>query len=429
MVDRPRLHTVAVGLSWRSASADLRDRCYIPPESVLPVLERLQADGVEEIVLLSTCNRIEFWMAASDPDRAVDAATARWEELRSPGPGWRDALHVRFHEQAVSHVFRVTSSVDSLVLGETQIPSQVHLAWKTSREAGHCGWFLGRLVQAALAASKRVRASTRLGEGATSVAGAAVDLARKMVGEMARLSVAVVGAGEMAELAVTGFARAGARKFSYLNRTESNALRLRNIHPGRIEPLSRLSDVLAECDVLVSATAAPGFVVTRALVEQSMKQRRAPLFLLDIAAPRDIEPSCAEVPGVFVYGIDDLEHVVDRTRSSRGEEAGKAESILDEEARRFVEWVHELTIIPLLAQMREEVHATAREEVDRFLPRMMRAHGDSEQMRAELEDFAQALANKFLHHPTVGARHAAAEGREPEVAAALRDLFLQEFER
>jgi len=425
MADRTVLHTVAVGLSWRSASADLRDRCFIPPDDVPGILAGLQEDGVEEVVLLSTCNRVEFWMACSDPDRAVAAAMDRWEALRSPGAGWRDALLVRFHDQAVSHVFRVASSVDSLVLGETQIPSQVHLAWRTSREAGRCGWFLGRLVQAALAASKRVRTATRLGEGATSVASAAVDLARKMVGEMAHLSVAVVGAGEMAELAVTGFVRAGARNFVYLNRTEANASRLRNIHPGRLEPLPRLGDVLSECDVLVSATAAPGFVVARSLVEQAMKSRRSPLFLLDIAAQRDIEPSCSEIPGVFLYGIDDLEHVVDRTRRSRGDEAGKAEGILDEEALRFVEWVRELAVIPLLARLRDDVHSTAREEVDRFLPRLAKAQ-DQAQSRAVLEDFARALANKFLHQPTVGARHAAAEGRESEIAAALRDLFLQE---
>lgn len=428
MAERPVLHTVAVGLSWKSATADLRDRCYIAPEEIPGVLEHLQGDGVEEALLLSTCNRVEFWMACSDPDRAVAAAMARWEELRAPGPGWRDALLVRYHDQAVSHVFRVASSIDSLVLGETQIPSQVLHAWRTSREAGRCGWFLGRLVQAALAASKRVRSTTRLGAGATSVAGAAVDLARKMVGEMDRLSVAIVGAGGMAELAVTGFVRAGARNLVYLNRTEANASRLRNIHPGRVEPLSRLDDVLAECDVLVSATAAPGFVVTRPMVEKAMGKRRAPLFLLDIAAPRDVEPSCAGTRGVFLYGIDDLEQVVDRTRASRGEEAGKAESILDDEARRFEEWVRELSVIPLLARLREDVHATARDEVERFLPRLARAR-DAAQSRAVLEDFAQALANKFLHQPTVGARHAAAEGRESEIAAALRDLFLQEAGR
>lgn len=429
MVDRPVLHTVAVGFSWRTATPELRDRCYIPPEQIPSILSRIGVeDGVEEVLLLSTCNRVEFWMAASDPERAVAAAMDRWEEARSPGEGWRDSLNVRFHDQAVSHIFRVAASVDSLVLGETQIPSQVHSAWRVSHEAGRSGWFLGRLVQAALAASKRVRTATRMGQGATSVAGAAVDLARKMVGEMGRLNVAVLGAGEMAELAVTGFVRAGARDFVYVNRTEANASRLRNIHPGRLEPLSALERVLGGCDVLVSATSASGFVVERAVVERAMKGRRAPLFLLDIAAPRDIEPSCSEIPGVFLYGIDDLEQVVDRTRRSRGEEAGRAEAILGEEAGRFVEWVRSLAVVPLLSRLREDVHATAQGEVDRFLPRLARA-SDVEQSRAVLEEFARALANKFLHHPTVGARHAAAEGREPEIAAALRDLFLGEDER
>jgi len=425
MAERPRLHTVAVGLSWRSASAELRDRCYIPHDQILSLLERLRAGGIEEVVLLSTCNRVEFWMACSDPERSVELVISSWDDLLSPGTGWRDALHVHVHDAAAVHVFRVTSSVESLVLGETQIPSQVLVAWQLARDAGHCGWFLGRLVQAALSASKKVRARTHLGEGATSIAGAAVDLARKVVGQVDRLTIAVVGAGEMAELAVTGFVRAGAERFVYVNRTLANAERLARVRTGRVEDLERLEPVLAECDVLVSATAAPGFVVMREMVDRAMQRRRSPLFLLDIAAPRDIDPECARVPGVFLYGIDDLEQVVDRTRRSRGEEACLAEGILLEEAKHFTDWVRELAVIPLLSEIRESIHDTARHEVERFLPRLLRAQGTPE-AHSVLEDFAQALANKFLHQPTVGARRAAAEGRELEVASALRDLFLQD---
>lgn len=426
MVDRPLLHTAAVGLSWRSASAELRDRCYVPPDQIVPLLARLRETGIDEIVLLSTCNRVEFWMAVRDPEEAVARVVDAWESLREPGERWRETLHTHLHEDAVEHIFRVTSSVDSLVLGETQIPSQVLLAWETSRAEGHCGWFLGRLVQASLAASKKVRSRTHLGEGATSIASAAVDLARKVVGQVPRQTVAVVGAGEMAELAVTGFVRAGATKFVYANRTVANADRLQRVHHGRSEPLERLAEVIAECDVLVSATSAQGFVVTPALVERAMHKRRSPLFLLDIAAPRDIDPACARTGGVFLYGIDDLEEVVDRTRRSRGEEARQAEAILKDEAHRFTDWVRELAVIPLLSQVREGAHEMARQEVDRFLPRLARSQGTPE-AQAVLEDFAQALANKFLHQPTVGARRAAAEGRELEIAAALRDLFFQEF--
>ena len=425
MADRPPLHTVAVGISWHTAPAELRDRCFVPPERHREILDAVREDGVEEVLLVSTCNRVEFWMAASDPERAAACAIDRWEALCSPGAGWRRSLNTRFHDQAVQHVFRVASSVDSIVPGETQIPTQVLSAWRESRDAGCSGWFLGRLVQASLAASKRVRSTTGVGRGATSVAGAAVDLARKVVGEMAGLSVAVVGAGEMAEIAVTGFVRAGARDFVFANRTEANAARLRNIHPGRLEPLSALGNVLEGCDVLVSATSAPGFVVTRPLVEQAMRERRSPLLLVDIAAPRDIDPACARVPGVFLYGIDDLERVVEGNRRDRGEEVGKAERILEDESRKFVEWVRELAVIPLLSKLREDVHATARDEVERFAPKLARAR-DAGDSREVLEDFARALANKFLHQPTVGARQAAASGREQEIAAALRDLFHQE---
>lgn len=425
MAERLRLHTVVVGLSWRTASSAVRDRCHVPADLVPDLLRQVQETGVEEVVLLSTCNRIEFWMAASQPEEAIRKTIAVWDASLSPGEEWRRSLQCLTHEEAARHVFSVASSLESLVMGETQIPSQVRSAWDRARAEGRCGWFLTRLIQAALAAAKKVRSSTRLGEGATSVAGAAVDLARRAVGKIAERGIAVVGAGEMAELAVTGFVRAGAVRFTYLNRTLEKVERLQTIRPGEAATLEALPRILEKCDVLISATAASGFVIGRDAVSQAMKRRRTPLFLLDIAAPRDIDPECARVEGVFLYGIDDLEQVVDRTRRSRGDEALQAQNLLDAEATAFCDWVRGLSIVPLLAEVRGRIHDLARGEVERFLPRMARALEAGDE-RALLEDFAQALANKFLHNPTVGARKASVEGREIEVASALRELFLQE---
>ena len=421
--ERPRLHATVVGLSWKTAPAELRDECLLPPERAEDLLRALRDRGVREGAVLSTCNRVEIWTAAESPEAASEACLLLWDEICHPRVGWRDRLYVHHHEAAVEHIFRVAASVDSLVLGETQIPSQVRHAWESARDHGHAGFFLTRLSQAALAASKRVRSGTRLGEGALSVSSAAVDLARKIAGDLAKLSVGIVGAGEMAELALTGFVRAGSRKFVYANRTVANARRLQAIHPGRVEDLSALGTILAESDVLVSATGAGGFVVTPELARSAMRGRRRPLFLLDIAAPRDIDPEVARVPGVFLYGIDDLEQVVDRNRQNRGDEALLAEAILAQELDKFRQWWRGLSVVPVLSDLRDHVHAVARAEVGRFLPRVRRARGD-EVLHGVLDDFAQALANKFLHGPTVGARKAAALGHEPEVAAVLRELFL-----
>lgn len=400
----------------------MRDQCLLPAELADRLMAGLRQRGCAEAIVLSTCNRVEVWTASRSPELANQAALDLWDEICRPDPRWKNGTYVRHHEEAVDHVFRVASSVDSLVLGETQIPTQVRKAWETARDAGHCGFFLGHLVQSALVAGKRVRTATRLGEGAVSVSSAAVDLARKIAGNMEKLTIGIVGAGEMAELALVGFVRGGAKRFVYLNRTEANAHRLQAVHPGRIEPLERLPAALGECDVLVSATGAPGFVVTPELVKGAMKSRRRPIFLLDIAAPRDIDPAVAHQPGVFLYGIDDLEQVVDENRRNRSEEARAAESIVQEEVDGFRAWWRSLSVVPLVAQVREHVHAMARSEVDRFLPRVRNASDD--EVRSVLEDFAQALANKFLHQPTSQAKRAAAEGREPETAAALRDLFL-----
>ena len=410
-------------MSWRTAPADLRDRCLLPPERAEPLLAALERRGIPEGAVLSTCNRVEIWTASEDPAAAVRACLDEWELACAPGEGWRDRVYSHLHQQAVEHVFRVAASVDSLVLGETQIPSQVRSAWESSREGGHSGRFLSRLAQAALAASKLARSATRLGEGALSVSSAAVDLARKIAGDMRRLQVAIVGAGEMAELALTGFVRAGAGRFVYANRTPERAARFRDIHPGSVEPLDALPAVLASSDVVVCATGAPGFLVTEPMVRSAMKGRRSPLFLLDIAAPRDVDPECGKVGGVFVYGIDDLEAVVDGNRRLRAEEAAAAEEIVLREAGEFQSWWRGLAVVPLLSLVREGAHAAARSEVERFLPRVRRA--DPDQLREVLDDFAQALANKILHAPTAGARRMAARGCEAEAAEALRKLFLE----
>lgn len=412
-----------MGISWKTAPAEIRDQCLLPPEKAELLLERLRERGIVEGLVLSTCNRIEVWTASDDPVATAAVCRATWFEVCQPDALFHDRTYEHVHQAAVEHIYRVAASVDSLVLGETQIPSQVRLAWEWSRDRGCAGFFLSRLVQGALAASKRVKSTTRLGEGALSISSAAVDLARKIAGDLERLSIAIVGAGEMAELALTGFVRAKASRFSYLNRTPENARKFLAVHPGRLEGLDALERAVAESDVVVSATGAPGFVIDADLVKRAMKGRRKPLFLLDIAAPRDIDPAAGSVPGVFLYGIDDLEQVVDKNRRQRSEEASRAESLLLEETDKFRSWWRGLAVVPVLARVRERVHATARDEVDRFLPRLRRPLDDAE-LREVLEDFAQALANKFLHGPTVAARKGAAEGREPETAAALRELFL-----
>ncbi|HNY31962.1 MAG TPA: glutamyl-tRNA reductase [Fibrobacteria bacterium] len=424
VIERPVFHAGAVGVSWKTAPAELRDRCLLPPERADALVERLRETGVREMVVLSTCNRVEVWTASEDPERTASTVLDVWSEVCGLEREWTDRAYVHHHEAAVEHIYRVAASVDSLVLGETQIPSQVRSAWERSRDLGQCGFFLGKLVQGALTASKRVRSQTRLGEGALSVAGAAVDLARKISGDIERLAVGIVGAGEMAELALSGFVRAGARKFVYANRTTENLRRFTTLHPGRVEGLEALDKVLAECDVVVAATGSPGFVIGHALVAQAMKGRRRPLFLLDIAAPRDIDPEVARCAGVFLYGIDDLEQVVDKNRLSRDGEAQLAESLLASEVERFRVWWRSLAVVPVLAQVRGNIHAVAQAEVDRFQRRVRQAASE-EELRSVLQDFAQALANKFLHGPTVGARRAASEGRDLEIAAALRDLFLQ----
>lgn len=420
--ERP-LEIVVVGMSWRTAPTEFRDRFLIAEDREEGLLARILSNpATSEALAISTCNRIEIWMASRDVEESAAAALAAWGELCGAQGAWRERTFLRAGREAVVHAFEVAAALDSLVMGETQISSQVKASFARARARGQARFLLGRLQQAALGAAKKVRSSTALGEGAVSVASAAVELSRKILGDVSRRTVAIVGAGEMAELALRHFAKAGATRFRFFNRTAANAYRLSDICPGDVHGLDEMPARLSGCDVVVAATGAPHFVIGPALVRQVMEGRRDPLFLVDIAAPRDIDPAVGRISDVFLYGIDDLEGVVEENRARRRGELDAARRILERAAAKFEDWIASLRVVPTIVDLRRHVHALMARDVERFLPRLEQARGRGD-YRQLLDEIADSLANKFLHAPTARARQAAAEGREDEAAAAIRELF------
>lgn len=406
-----------VGISHHTAPIELRERLTFGSDEVPRALETLRAGGVmREGVLLSTCNRTELYLVPL----SGSCVESVWE-LLSGRLGAPAAAHGYVHhdKDAVAHLFRVTSGMDSMILGEAQIHGQVRRAWEMGRATS--GTVLNRLFQTALSVGSRVRTETALGRGAASVSSAAVLLARQIFGNLSGRRAMVLGAGEMAELALECLVSEGVRAAIVANRTYERAEELARRHGATAVHYDECWSGLAGVDLLICSTAAPRAVVTRARVEQSLSRRGGgPLCVLDIALPRDVEPDVGTLDNVFLYDLDDLQAVVAANLDRRRMELPSAEQVVAGETQRFWDWVAGLAAVPVLTQMRSQMDRVREREVEQLLRRM----GTLEPAEREaVEHFSRSLMNKFLHEPTVRLRAAAANGRGLGVVDAARYLF------
>lgn len=404
------MHSAVVGLSWKTASQEVRDRAFIPPEreAELVALMREQA-GVDQVLILSTCNRVEIYIVDPAPEETIEQVRTVWAKFCGMLPGDRDSLYRHFHEDAVRHLFQVASSVDSLVQGETQISGQIRDSRLRAQERG-ADFFLLRMFQDALASSKRVRTITALGEGSVSIASTAVQLAQERL-DLSQASVAIVGAGAMAEAAWRSFRHHGVRRFFYVNRTPSKLESWACEAPGEVLGLDGLERAM-RCDVVLAAVRHEGYLITSKDLERSGQ------LLLDISAPRVIDPSCAR-PGTEVVGIDDLQRVVERNRQSRAEQAAEATRLIEEDIERFCSWLRSRSILDDIRSVRESAHETAMELARRHARHLERLAG-TPQFDQELEGFARLLANQLLHHPVHTAKGFAAQGDEVHARRVLQ---------
>ncbi len=411
---------VVVGLNHQGASLEKREKVAFTPGELIPALAGLrEAGNAREGVMLSTCNRTEIYLVAGEG--AGDPAEAAWELLgrrlgedaRPLGYAWRD-------EEAVAHLFRVAAGLDSMILGEAQIHGQVRDAWERSR--AHAGVVLNRLFQTALLVAGRVRSETAIGRGAASVSSASVQLAKQIFGSIGGLRAMVLGAGEMAELALECFASEGVLASIVANRTYDRAVELAERHGARAIAFDdNFWRSLDETDLLLSSTAAPVPVVTVEKLRPALARRGdRPLCILDIAVPRDVDPAARDLDNVYLYDLDDLQAVVSANLERRRAELPAAEALVREEVQKFWHWLAGLAAVPTLTQFRSEMDRIREREVASAMKKL--SHLSPEE-RAAFEHFSRSLMNKFLHEPSVRLREAASNGGGLGIVDAVRYLF------
>ena len=414
---------VVVGLSHKTAPVDVRERLAMGGEATPLVLARLVASpDLHEAMFLSTCNRVEVFALTDSQERATVAIRDILAQEGNAGSaaGLAPFLYTRAGDEAIRHIFRVAASLDSMVLGEPQILGQVKSAYDSATMAGSLGHFLGRCVHRAFTVAKRVRTETALGAGTVSISSVAVDLARRIFGDVSKSTVLLVGAGEMAEAAAKSLGK-GAHALRICNRSFDRAAALAKEYGASAARWDALEDELLACDIVVTSTASPSIVISREMVKRAMRARRGKtLFFIDIAVPRNVEPSVHGIDNVYVFNVDDLEQQVAEGLKSRQAEVTAAEIIVAQELVDFQTWARGLHVQPTVVALRAKTRGILIAELERSLGGRLKhlTEGD----RAALTQMVDSAVNKLLHAPTTRLK-ASTSDDSADLASALKHLF------
>jgi glutamyl-tRNA reductase len=389
-----------VGVSHKTAPVALRERMTLSGSRRDDALRELLGAGAQEVVAISTCNRTEIYLVTGDPVEAESAVLGLLARQAGIGPTeLAPSIYARRNCEAARHLFRVTSGLESMVVGEAEVQGQVKRAFEDALTSQTSGALTGQLFRAALATGKRVRTETGVGAGHASVSSVAVALAREVVGDLAGREVVILGAGETSELTARALAEQGGHTLFVVNRRRQRGLELAHRYGGRATGFDELPEALHRAAVVVSATSSPHFLLEAAEMAEMVADREGrPLLLIDLAVPRDIEPECGELPGVRLYDVDDLQSVVRRNRRVRREEARKAEGVVEEEIQRFAAWLGTLEVRPTVAALQARGEDVARQVLAENAGRW---EGMTDRDRERVEALARAVARRLLHEPTL----------------------------
>lgn len=389
-----------LGVNHKTAPVELREKLAFSPEETENILKFLQKSPyIQESLILSTCNRVEVLLVSRDQTPAVAAISSYLAEKKGVSPDrLRPCVYVHSGERAVRHVFRVASSLDSMMIGEPQILGQLKDAFKTAVGLKTTGIVLNRLLHKAFSTAKRVRTETGIGGHAVSISYAAVELAKKIFDSLEDKTILLVGAGEMAELAVEHLMRgAAAMHLLVANRTLSVGAALAGRFRGRAIGLEDIPETLKSVDIIISSTGAVEYVITKDQVKPAMRSRKhRPLFFIDIAVPRDIDPDINRLPNAYVYDIDDLQGVIRENIENRNQESRKAERIVEESVIKFTQWYESLAVVPTIVDLRKKLTAIMAGELAKTLPAL---HHLAEGDRQALERMMESIVKKILHDP------------------------------
>lgn len=412
-----------IGLNYKTAPVEIREVLAVPSAGLPACLARLQAFPFAESVLLSTCNRTEVYVVTHDPQAAFEAMTEYLAEMGqlASTDSLRPHLYRFAGSQAVEHLFRVACGLDSMVIGETQILGQVRDAYQDSVAAGNVGKVLHQVFEQAVAVGKRAQTETRIGQNAVSVSYAAVELAKKVFRSLDGRRCMAIGAGETAKLTVRHLQASGVQDIVIANRTLERAQNLADLIGGTAIPMTELGRYLQTVDVVISSTGAPGYVLTKQHLQEAVRFRRGrPIFLFDIAVPRDIDPEISSLEGAFLYDIDDLQAVVNANLQERAEEAKKANRIVEEELAKFRAWFASLEVVPTIRMLRDKVESIRKQEMARAMSRLPDL---TDRERAVIEAMTVTLVNKILNAPTQQLKGMAGEGAADQAIHTVTRLF------
>lgn len=397
-------HIVLLGMNHKTASIELREQlALVCSEQANPVQLFPYLGSVKELFFLSTCNRVEILFTCLNYEEALSEVKALLKThlgISAANPGQIEAsFYIHKDEAAVRHLFRVSSSLDSMVVGEPQILGQIKKAYREAVDHRTVGVILNRLLHKTFSVAKRVRSETMIGSYAVSVSYAAVELARKIFGELTSKTVLVIGAGEMAELAAAHFLAQGVQHMLVANRTLERAVELAKRFRAETIAFEQILDALSETDIILTSTGSPVPLLTYQDVKSRMRKRRnKPVFFIDIAVPRDVEQTVNEIDNVYLYDIDDLQGVIELNREERQKEAARAEHIIHEEVIKFHDWLRTLDVVPTIIALREKADHIRKKEIRKTLAQLTDL---DEREQQAIEVLTKSIVDKLLHDPIV----------------------------
>ncbi|SNR62012.1 glutamyl-tRNA reductase [Desulfurobacterium atlanticum] len=407
------------GMNHKTAPVEIRERFALKDGRLEEAILSLNAlPQIDECMILSTCNRVEFYFVTREdvPFKDIkpflsNLGNISIEEINR-------FLYFKTQEDAVRHGFRVASSLDSMVIGEPQIISQFKTAFSKAKELGTAGVVINRFCETALKVSKKVRTETAIAKNAVSISFAAVELAKKIFCQLYDKNVAIIGAGEMAELAVKHLINSGVNNVFVVNRTLERAEKLAKEFGGKAFSLNELEKVIKKSDIVISSTGAPEYVLTYDLINTIMKDRSSrPLFLIDIAVPRDIDPEIDKIDNVYLFDIDNLKEVVEANLEERKRAAKEAEEIIEGCVKRFVHWLKEYEVAPLIVELKQKAEQIRKQELEKRLSKL----NLTDEEKAQVEYLTQIIINKLLHTPITTFRQKAPE--EKTYIQVFKEIF------
>ncbi len=415
------MKVLVIGVNHKTATVEIREKlAFNGPKLEEGVFGLRKVPEVKEAAVLSTCNRVELYICASKRGSAADHIKGFLSSFHGlPRQDFEKSLYVHEGEDAIRHIFRVSSSLDSMVVGEPQILGQIKDSFDFALNKKSTGVLLNKLMKKAISTAKRVRTETKIAENAVSISFAAVELAKKIFTNLTGKSFMLLGAGEMAELAARHLMNNGVQDVMVVNRTYERGCELAREFNGKPIKFENFLNELLHADIIICSTGAPSYVLLKEQMHKAMKERKyRPVFIIDISVPRNIDPEINKLDNVYLYSVDDLQEVVDTNIHGRKVEAEKAEKIIDEEVEKFIKWMSSLDSVPTIVALRQKADEIKAEELEKLKGRLPGL--DDEKMKA-VEYMAAAIINKLIHPPTVALKEDT-EDRD-ELIAMIKKLY------